>query len=575
MLDALRLGTGFTLVCGLVFGLPACKSSVGGGGEGYAKGSDASATGAGVGGSDVGAGATGVAGGAGAPAVDSDPPAPGVVDQPLRRLSHFEYANTLADLFPTFGVAPPELAADETIDGFSNHWDAMQPSALLTEQYFQVAMSIARQIDGATLADLTDCDAAACAASFVTEFGARAFRRPLEPEEQQAYLDIFESGPGASDFLLGVQLTVLAMLQSPHFLYRPEFGAGDVVDARGRRLGAFETASRLSYLLWASMPDSELMAAAEDGELSDAVGIEQHARRMLADARSERSVTQFFREWLKLNRLERVEKLPEAGWDDGFKHELSESATRFAYEQVFVPGGTGVDLLTSSSYPVTSRIASLLGETVDGSGWEVVTADPGERSGILTHPAFLGAHGYGEYPSPVLRGVYVMDRILCAPPSPPPGDVNIVLPEAPEAAPAPRTNREAYVEATSGAGCHVCHTAINGYGFAFENYDTLGQYREQDSGFDVDASGSVSGFDFVGAVDLSYQLAESDEFQSCVVEKWASYALGGSPLAKDPRLLYDLDVRFKEQGFSLRELLMAIAVHERFSGWLATTEEAP
>jgi len=490
-------------------------------------------------------------------------------------LSHFEYANTLLDLFPTLTPITPDLAADETIDGFSNHWDAMQPSDLLTEQYFQVAMSIARQLDAATVADLTDCESADCAATFISEFGERAFRRPLSPEEEQAYLDLFQSGPGASDFLLGVQLSVLAMLQSPHFLYRPEFGVDDVVDERGRRLGGYETASRLSYLLWASMPDSELMAAAADGELGDSAGIEEQARRMLADPRSERSVTQFFREWLKLSRLERMVKLPEAAWDEGFKNELIESATRFSYEEVFLSGGSSVDLLTSARYPATSRVASLLGETVEGSGWEVVSADPNERAGILTHPAFLGAHGYGEYPSPVLRGVYVMDRILCAPPSPPPGNVNIVLPEPPDAASTPRTNREAYVEATSGAGCHLCHTAINGYGFAFENYDTLGQYRGQDSGFDVDASGSVSDFDFVGAVDLSQQLAESDEFQSCVVEKWTNYALGGSPLADDARLHYDLVETFEQQAFSLRELLIAIAVHERFSGWLATTEEAP
>lgn len=573
MLEPVRFCSKFVLVGALGLAWTGCTSTVGNKDEiPPAKGSPAAT---GVGGSDVGAGTTGPTGGAGAPAMDSQPPDPSAVDQPLRRLSHFEYANTLLDLFPTLMPVSLGLAADETIDGFSNHWDAMQPSDLLTEQYFQSAMSIARQLDGATVADLTDCDSSECAAMFIAEFGERAFRRPLSSEEQKVYLDLFESGPGASDFVLGVQLSVLAMLQSPHFLYRPEFGVGDVVDARGRRLGGYETASRLSYLLWASMPDTELMAAAADGELADSVGIEEQARRMLADPRSERSVTQFFREWLKLNRLERMVKLPEAAWDESFKDELIESATRFTYEEVFVPGGSSVDLLTSARYPATSRVASLLGETVEGSGWEVVSADPSQRSGILTHPAFLGAHGYGEYPSPVLRGVYVMDRILCAPPSPPPGDVNIVLPEAPDAASTPRTNREAYVEATSGAGCQVCHIAINGYGFAFENYDTLGQYRVQDSGFDVDATGAVSNFDFVGAVDLSEQLAQSDKFQSCVVEKWTNYALGGSPLADDARLHHDLSESFEGQAFSLRELLIAIAVHERFSGWLATTEEAP
>lgn len=510
----------------------------------------------------------------GTPADPADPE-PGAFEQPLRRLSHFEYQNTLRDLFADPELAVPALAADETIDGFSNHWDGMQPSPLLTEQYYSAALSIARGIDAARAQELTGCDDATCAESFITTFGRRAFRRPLTESEVSTFLALFTTDPGASDVTLAVQLTVMAMLQSPHFLYRPEFGTGEATDERGRPLDAYETASRLSYLIWATMPDDSLFEAAETGALMEPDVIEAEARRLLADARSRQGVSQFFSEWLKLSRLENVLKLPEAGWDEPFRRELIESALRFTLDEVFFSGGTSADLMTSTRFPATTRVATLLGSDGGSDDYEVVVADPEQRSGFLTHPAFLGAHGYGDYPSPVLRGVYLLDRILCAPPSPPPGNVAIVLPEAPEERPAPRTNREAYVEATSGAECLVCHTLINGFGFAFEHYDTLGQYRETDSGIEVDASGSLAGFDFASAVDLSAQLSVDPRFQACLVEKWVNFAVGGSPLADDARFRLDLERAFEASGFQLQELLVAIATHERYARFLATTEVTP
>jgi hypothetical protein len=132
-----------------------------------------------------------------------------------------------------------------------------------------------------------------------------------------------------------------------------------------------------------------------------------------------------------------------------------------------------------------------------------------------------------------------------------------------------RTNRELYAQATMGAGCAGCHIAINGIGFGFENYDTVGRYRTQDSGTTVDASGSVAGFTFANGVELSAQLAESTTYLNCVVRNWATYALGGSPLARDAAFLGDLRTRFTGQAFSLKELLVGIASHERFSGRLA------
>ncbi len=493
--------------------------------------------------------------------------------QPLRRLSHFEYRNTLADLFPMLTVVVPELAVDERIDGFTNHYDGMQPSDLLTEQYLGVAQAVARQVDESVVQRWGGCvRGGSCSETFIRGFGAEAFRRPLTDEEIARYLDIFESGPGGLDPLLGMQLTVMTMLQSPHFLYRPELGVAADPGPLGKPLSPYETASRLSYLFWASMPDDELFDAASAGELVDAESVRVQAERLLQDDKARRGVIQFLREWLKLDKVTTKLKLDEAGWDEAFRDELRQSVERFVYDEVFVPGGTSVDLLTSTRFPATAAIAGLFGETSNGGSWSVIQTDAEQRSGLLTHPAFLGAHGYGEYGSPVLRGVYVLDRILCAPPSPPPPGTVVMPPESPSDAAQPRTNREAYVEATAGPGCDACHTAINALGFAFEHYDTLGQYRDTDSGHPVDASGALGQFQFEDAVELSQQLAASEEFQACVVRRWASYALGGSPLAADPAFLDDLRGAFSSEGHSLRELLMSIATHERFAHWLAVEQ---
>jgi hypothetical protein len=504
------------------------------------------------------------------PTTPSNPDDPAQAEEsasPIRRLSHVEYWNTLRDLFPSLAITKLELAANETIDGFSNHWDALQPSDLLIGQYYDSATGIASALTSADIAELSSCTDLSCASQFVAEFGQRAFRRPLTDEEIASFAAVFESdGPAAEDFETGVRLTVVSMLQSASFLYRPEFGVGEVVDAR-KELDSFEAATRLSYFLWASMPDEALFEAAASGGLREPDGMQAQVQRMLSDERARDGAITFFSEWLKLAKVNTSLKLPEDNWDETFRAEVHESAVRFVYDNVFVNDGTLADLMTSREYVATPRVASLLGVEASGDTWTNVDVDPTQRAGILTHPAFLAAHGYGEYPSPVLRGVYVMDRILCAPPQPPPGNVNMVLPQTDEAE--PRTNREAYDLATDGDACQGCHRLINPFGFAFENYDTLGRYRTTDNGLEVDASGSALQFTFTNGVDLAQQFAESDVVRQCAVRKALNYGFGGSPLAADTAMRNDIAEAFTEKNYSLKGLFEAIASHERFSHWLS------
>jgi hypothetical protein len=488
--------------------------------------------------------------------------------QPLRRLSHHEYWNTVRDLFPGVEVTRSDLAADDKIDGFTNNVGGQRASSLLVEQYHNVATALARDLTADQLAGLVPCAGGLeCARTWIADFGQRAFRRPLEEGEAADFLATFETGPGAEDFDLGVRLTVIAMLQSPQFLYRPELGDRPDATQDSVSLTPYEVASRLSYLIWATMPDQELLAAADSGALNDSDERNRQMERLLGDDKTRDGVGHFLLEWLKLDKVTTALKRAEDAWDDGLKAELSESGFRFAYDVVFSRGGTAADLMTSTEFPATARLAELFGVEAPDSVWGTISPAPEQRAGILTHPAFLGAHGYGAYPSPVLRGVFVLDRVLCAPPSPPPGGVSIILPD--EEPQEPRTNREAYVNATAGDVCIGCHTTINGFGFAFENYDTLGRYRVEDAGFPVDATGSVGEFEFANATQLAAQLAESNAYRACVVRKWLNYSLGGSELAADRTLRAEVLASFGESNFELRSLVTSLGDNPRYSGLLS------
>jgi hypothetical protein len=512
-------------------------------------------------------GGAGMPGGAGAP--NPMPPVGSceVSSQPLRRLSHAEYDATVRDLFA--GAALPQqfdLAPDQSIGGFTNNYSAMNPSPILIEQYWTAALSIVRAV-APKLDEFIPCDAGAgvaCGEEFIRQFGRRAFRRTLTDEEVTELRAAFEEGPGSTDFKVGVQLAMLAMLQSPNFVYRPEFG---VQEGNTERLTSFEAASRLSYLVWGSMPDDELLDRAEALQLGTSDDIAQEVSRMFDSAKAKTGMLRFHREWLKVSKLDTVLKRAEDGFDDATRNAIKESFDRFVWDTLFVNNGSATDLLTSTTFPANTRVAELLGASPVAAGkWENVDVTSTKRAGILGHPSFLAAHAYAGYPSPVLRGVFVMGSILCAPPSPPPADVDVTPPASGEEDPAGEvvTNRDHYNEATKEDRCQGCHSIINGIGFGFENFDTMGRYRDTDNGQPVDASGSVLGITYQNEVELASGIAGTDMFRACVVDKWMNYALGGSPLAQDKCFRDDVTKVFAEHDYKVKDLVIAIATHPKF-----------
>lgn len=500
---------------------------------------------------------------------------------PLRRLSGREYLNTLSDLFP--GVSPdlPQLPVEAPVDSFDNDARALGPSDLSVARWEEIAFRYTRDLVTnqralnealPCAAEVSDTDSASeCGARWIGEFGEKAHRRPLSDDERSRYQTLFDAQLSAIDFEAAVQLTTMAMLQSPWLLYRVEVaGSADAEDVAP--LDSFEMASRLSYFLWQTMPDEELMDAARQDQLVDPVQIEAQARRMLADPRARAAVGDFHRQWLYFDRIlkeehdSRLESLF-PNWDAETQRSAHEELLRFAEHSVLDGDGTLRDLLLSRETEVNGPLAEIYGVEgpADADEWEPVTLPEGERAGVLTRVGFLAAHAHSANGSPPLRGNYVMQRLFCMQLPPPPPDADTSPPDGSDDA---LTNREAFAERTAPSDCQACHVVLDSFGFGFEHYDAIGAYRDLDNGEPVDAAVTLTGTDITGEVDgaleLSERLVESAQVKQCVVSRWFRYSRGRGVEAADACALEPLNQRFEETSGNFIELMVAIATSPEF-----------
>lgn len=498
---------------------------------------------------------------------------------PMRRLSNTEYLNTLRDLFPSARVTLPELPDDTAVGGFENDALSLGASEVQVARWEDIAWRYAEAVtrDARSLGAFLPCASGAttplseerCGEEFIRDFGLRALRRPLESDERDRYSAFFEAQRREIDFRAAVHLTLMAMLQAPAFLYRLELPRGT-----SEELDSFEVATRLSYFLWETTPDKTLLDAAGASGLDEAREIETHARRMLEDPRARAAVTDFHRQWLDFDRIldaEHARRVPEAfpTWNETLRAAIHEEQERFVESTLFDGAGTLSALLTSRSTWVNRALAELYGVAgpSDDETWIQVELPEGERSGLLTRAGFLAAHAHAANGSPPLRGVFITERLLCeARPSPPP-NANL---SPPTSAPGsgPKTNRELFEERTAPAQCQGCHVRMDGFGFGLEHYDAIGAFREVDQGLPVDASGNVLGTDvdgpFVGGVELSRVLAESERVEACATRNWVRYALGRAPDRADACFIDRLSSSFAATGGNVRELLVSIATSPEF-----------
>ncbi len=492
---------------------------------------------------------------------------------PARLLTHYEYANSVRDLVGYTGEVSEEFPAENKVDGFENDADARAVTRLHVRKYMKASEAIAEQVVSERLDELLPCDPEqtgeeACGEAFVEHFLERSFRRPPTEGELDDYTAQFVEGLEQEDFETGIELAMQAVLQSPQFLYRIK-PLGEASEGETVPLEDYELASRLSYLLWASTPDRELLEAAEAGELQTREQVEAQVRRMLDDPRAHNAVYQFHRQWLKLHKLDSMAKDAEAfpEFEPSMTTDWKESIRKFVVDAYFGAENTLDRFLTTSKVYLSEQLAELYGLEPNDGTMAAYDLDDDRRAGLLTQPALMALLANANQGSPIQRGVWVRERLLCQPIAPPPADANITPPDPdPDA-----TTREKFREHTANPECAGCHEMIDPLGFGFEHYDGVGRYRETDSGEPVDASGALTGIreqrlagDYDGAVELADRLARSGEVRNCITSKWYTYAMGRSPTEAEKCALGDIQQTFAASGGDFREMLVALATSEPF-----------
>ncbi len=378
--------------------------------------------------------------------------------------------------------------------------------------------------------------ASADARHIVEGFAARAFRRPVSRAEVDALLALVEPELEAgAPFDAAVAVALEAALVSPHFLFRVEADG----EGRPRWLTDHELATRLSYLLWSSMPDEPLRARADEGRLHDAAVLSAEVKRMLESPKAQAFIEDFGGQWLATRALAAHETDPDAfpAWSPGLRDAMREQSQRFF--AAFVAGERPTrELLTADFTFVNAPLAAHYGLPAPGDDFQRVTLDEGsQRRGLLTQGAFLTFTSYPTRTSPVQRGKWVLSQLLCqSPPPPPPGVEG--LPTATQVMGSVRQRLEAHV---SKPVCASCHKQMDPIGFGLEGFDGIGAARERDLGYAIDATGKLpDGRSFDGPAQLSQLVASDPNLELCIAQHLFTYALGRPPGGEEQSVLESL-----------------------------------
>jgi hypothetical protein len=408
-----------------------------------------------------------------------------------------------------------------------------------------------------------------CAARFIETFGKRAFRRPLDAGERTRYLALYNDARTDGTFTDGLSVLVRAFLQSPHFLYRVEAGETPAPGAKVAAVTPYELAARLSYALWGTMPGDELLAAADQGKLTTPEGIETEVRRMLIDDRAKRAIAGFHGEWLDIAGVTSVSKdpsvFPAATWNAALQNDLRVELQTFV-DQTFWNDGHVETLLSAPYSYLNANLAKFYQvPPPSGAGFVRTALHPEQRAGILTSGALMAFLAGNNQTSPVHRGKFVREKILCQQLPAPPANLVIKVPQPNLTT----STRQRYSQHSADATCASCHRMMDPIGFGFENYDAIGAFRTKDGTFDVDPSGEVvstSGADgkFVGAVELAKRLSVSADARSCAMTEVFRYAAGRAETEADKCSLAWMNKRFADAGYDMRELWVAVASSEAF-----------
>ncbi len=515
---------------------------------------------------------------------DYRPPAD--VGGPIRRLTHSQYNRTVRDLLGVLSQPARRFPPEDYVHGFKNQTAGQTISPTLAAAYDAAAEQLASNaFRYGDSGNLVPCkpegpDDRGCAERFVRQFGMKAFRRPLDQKEVERFKELLLTDAKRSgNFLSGAQMVVEAMLLSPAFLFHVQPG-------KNGKWEQYAIANRLSYFLWDSMPDRELFAMAERGELATNAGVEKAVRRMLADEKAIAALREFFTQWFELDHV--VTAVKDRSLFPRFTREVAVSAVeesqRFLDDLVWNDRNF-MDYLTAEYSFVNSDLASLYGMPAPPNEFaRVALPEKLQRAGLLGQISFLALTSQPGETSPTLRGLFVRSRILCQKVPPPPPGVNTNLP--PQAEGKLRGTRERLSQHVTNPACASCHKLIDDIGFGFEQFDAIGRWREKqyvlhyrtgrdrdqrrnpiEANLPIDPTAEVKGIpnsNFSNPRELGRILADNKECRKCVVRQLFRYAFGRPETPADEHVIEEAFQRFQASGFRFRELMLALTLSPEF-----------
>ncbi|MEZ4466569.1 MAG: DUF1592 domain-containing protein [bacterium] len=489
---------------------------------------------------------------------------------PLAEPDGFGGQNSIIEVPPC--EAPPDPAAftagippETRPEGFAfeTHVTSGRVTAVHLEAYLENAERAARAAlarGGAWL----PCAAAeaGCPERFAAEVGARIFRRPLTDAERARYAALARDE--------GFEPALTALLASPGFLYRTERGApaGD----GHYRLTGHELAAALSYFLWGTTPDAELLAAADRGDLDQDAGLEREARRLIASPRAAEALGTFAVQWLGIESLPTAAKSAELSplFGDDVRQALLDQTRDFVRAAFFAPDqGRFATLLTAAWAVPDPRLAALYGAAAGSPA-------PDGRAGVLGQASVLATYAHSDQSSPIRRGLFVRQKLLCQDLPPPPPNAGGVPDVDPSA-----TTRERFRQHTDDDFCRSCHQYIDAVGFGFEAFDAIGRHRTTENGQPIEGGGDMNDVEGLGTgtrapyldlATLGAVLAESEAAPACFAVRLRRFALGAREGVADRCAVHALQARFADSGGDLRDLLLALVTSPEFTTRVA---EAP
>jgi hypothetical protein len=489
----------------------------------------------------------------------------------LRRLNRTDYNNTIRDLVGVAFRPADDFPADDVGYGFDNIGDVLSLSPLLLEKYLAAAGQIVDRAfaepklsDRILICRPTGKDEEECARKILKSFARRAYRRPPTDEEIRRLCGFVRLARAQGDsFETGIRLALEAVLTSPHFLFRVERDPKP-----GERsphfISEYELASRLSYFLWSTMPDEELLQLADSKALRK--NLVAQVRRMLQSPKAQALAENFGGQWLQTRSLRTA--TPDRGQFPGFDEELrsamQEETERF-FEAILREDRPILDFLDADFTFVNERLARHYGLSgVRGKQMRRVSLAGTPRGGVLTEASVLTVTSNPTRTSPVKRGKWILENILGTPPPPPPPDAGELSED--KQVVLSGSLRQRMEQHRADARCASCHQRMDPLGFGFENFDAVGAWRSHDGRFPVDASGTLPDRStFRGPAELKGILrSKKEEFARCLAEKLLTYALGRGLEPYDRCAVNDIVANLARDEYRFQALILAVVQSDPF-----------